>query len=86
MDSALAGGQGIVLVPNANPGGVQVHAHYEVKIALETDEDSLMDVSAAYLAASDLLEEYGHARRQGPMVLQAVIPCQPCVFCQAAAE
>lgn len=63
-----------------------MHAHYEIKIALETDDDHLMDVSAAYLAASDLLEEFGHARREGPMVLQALIPGRPCILCQAAAE
>jgi hypothetical protein len=63
-----------------------VHAHYEIKIDLETDDDHLMDVAAAYLAASDLLEEFGHAQRKGPMVLQALIPAEPCIFCQAAAE
>jgi hypothetical protein len=63
-----------------------MHAHYEVRISLETDEDSLLDVAAAYLAASDLLEEFGHARRKDPLVFQAVIPAQPCIHCQAAAE
>ncbi len=63
-----------------------MHAHYEIKIQLSMSEDSLLDVTAAFLAASDLLEEMEHSRREGPIVMQALLPLERCLWCQAQAE
>lgn len=67
-----AAGYGTLRAPNAYLGGAPVKSHYELTVQLVADDDSLLDVLAAYVAASELLGEFGHARAQLPLVLTAL--------------